>query len=522
MLGESIFKIREKNNLSQESFAESLGVARNTIQNWESGKSVPDATHLQMISRKYGVSLDEIVCGNNRRTIEERFEKISPTKFTPSSYEANILVEYEQSMMEGKNIGEYRNLFCEVSKMPLSEYKIKLADTLFEIVMSARQTEDYPYMEPSTYDEICRLCDGYSFQQAELSEDQLEDKIKGAWYGRICGCLLGKPIEGINEKELDILLKETGNYPLQRYIKYADFTDEIISKLQYPVTQKPAWIDTIGDMAPADDDTNYTVLASILIEKYGKDFRPENVLELWATLQPENAYYTAEHVAYKNYLNGYLPPYSAVYKNPCREYIGAQIRGDYFGYINPGNPKMAAKMAYKDACASHIKNGIYGEMFIAAMIAAGLVCDDMEQVIRAGLSQIPSTSRLYEDITDVVRFYHTGKNQKDCWNLMREKYPADHPCSWTYTNSNAMIVVMSLLYNDLDYEKSICTAVQAVYDTDCNGATVGSIIGAMKGYQHIPEKWTEPIHNKLCTSIVGMETVSIDALVEKTLKAIVE
>jgi len=85
---------------------------------------------------------------------------------------------------------------------------------------------------------------------------------------------------------------------------------------------------------------------------------------------------------------------AAEYRNPCREWIGALIRADGYGYVSPGAPETAARLAYRDAVLSHRKNGIYGAMFVAAMIAAGFIVHDVHELIRLGLRKIPQRSRL--------------------------------------------------------------------------------------------------------------------------------
>ncbi len=84
-----------------------------------------------------------------------------------------------------------------------------------------------------------------------------------------------------------------------------------------------------------------------------------------------------------------------------------------------------------------------------------------------------------------------------------------------HTISNAQIVVLGLLWGEDEFEKSICRAVQACFDTDCNGATVGSIIGMMLGAKRLPEKWIKPLNNKLETGLAGYNLVEIDRLAEE-------
>ena len=61
-------------------------------------------------------------------------------------------------------------------------------------------------------------------------------------------------------------------------------------------------------------------------------------------------------------------------------------------------------------------------------------------------------------------------------------------------------------------------AVQAGFDTDCNGATVGSIVGIINGYDGIPQKWLEPLNNTLETTIFGYDKVKITDCVKITLE----
>ena len=83
---------------------------------------------------------------------------------------------------------------------------------------------------------------------------------------------------------------------------------------------------------------------------------------------------------------------------------------------------------------------------------------------------------------------------------------------------NNIIYDLGLLYGGGDFGRSICLAVQCGFDTDCNGATVGSIVGMMRGSSAVGEEWTAPIHGALATSIFGIDLVTIDQLVDKTME----
>ena len=515
MIGKKLAELRKARAITQEKLAERLSVSRQAVQKWETDSSMPDISKLIMISELFGVTSEELlgIKINERNNLRYPDEQIPYYEEMEDAFYVHLVHELQQSSEEGRDVEQLAGLFTEIHNLPNSRAKRDLAEIAFNMIDTTPQRIDYRYNEPSDYEEIMLLCD--PINALKFDGTNIEDKIRGAWLGRIVGCNLGKPLEGMRLSTMIPGLKQCGNYPVHRYVRSEDITD----------TFKPhafLTIDTVDreGAAPIDDDTTYTVMSSVLIERYGRNFKSEELAYLWTLLQVKNAYFTAEKVAYLNIVNGFRPPYTATYHNPYREWIGAQIRSDYYGYINPGDPGTAAEYAFRDARISHTKNGIYGAMYVAAMIARAAVNEDPEDIVSTGLHYVPKTSRLYEALSRILEDYRHGVSAKS-WSERFHKEWDDEPFhNWCHVISNACIVTAAILYCGGDFLKSICFAVSEGFDTDCNGATVGSVVGMMRGSSVIPESWLQPFHGKLRTQLFEIGDVTFDEMIEKTLKHI--
>ena len=428
------------------------------------------------------------------------------------TYDEDLEVEIKQAHEEGRDVPWLEDEARAV--LAMDEYahgREALAGALLDRVQKAPLKAGYPYEEPDALADIqAARPKPWRNETRAYDREAMRDRVLGAWLGRCAGCLLGKPVECMKRSEVYPMLHGTDNYPLNRYMS---------ADPRYGLSADRAWIDKVTEM-PEDDDTNYTIVSLGLLEHFGRDFTPANVRYAWMGALPILHVCTAERVAYRNFTAGMMPPESAMYRNPYREWIGAQIRTDFYGYINPGNPQLAAEYAWRDACVSHTKNGIYGAMFVAAMLSEAALCADAEAIIRTGLSQIPEKSRLSEAVRDVL----TWRGQKVSWEAALERihnrYDENDKHDWCHTVPNALIVCLGLLYGDMDFERSVGLAVTAMFDTDCNGATVGSILGMALGAAKLPDKWTAPLNNRLSSGVYGFASMEISALAERTMKFI--
>lgn len=64
-LADKLKSQRERQHLSQEEVANKIKVSRQTISNWETGKTMPDIHSIILISELYDVSLDSMLKGDN-------------------------------------------------------------------------------------------------------------------------------------------------------------------------------------------------------------------------------------------------------------------------------------------------------------------------------------------------------------------------------------------------------------------------------------------------------------------------
>lgn len=428
------------------------------------------------------------------------------------------LLEYVQLEMEQR-----RQEGCDVAALEPSLERLIAYPTMDEAESLCARLEhipirpDFPYIEPSEWDEILdELPESDKVGQGVyFSAEQLFDRVYGGWLGRCAGCMLGKPLELIGTLEdVEEFLRRGGAYPLDNYVP------EILPYPPIFAQRLPHITDTLlGQIngAVRDDDLDYTVLNLRILEEHGAAFRTEHIAHSWLHHLAYNTVYTAECVAYANLIQHFAPPETAVYRNPFREFIGAQIRADIFGYSAPGQPLVAAERAWRDARLSHVKNGLYGAMMTAAMIAVAFTTNDVEEIIYAGLQSIPARSRLSEAVQVTLEQTRSAQSWRTAAADITERFVDYDP---VHVIPNACFVVLALMWSRGDFEEAITTAAMCGLDTDCNAATVGSIIGIIEGASALPPKWIKPLDDRLESWVRGESSNRISDLAQRTMAVI--
>ena len=224
------------------------------------------------------------------------------------------------------------------------------------------------------------------------------------------------------------------------------------------------------------------------------NFTTEDIGSAWKKYLPVAC--TAEEAALKNLQKGVKPPETAYLNNPWTQWIGAYIRSDPWGYIAWGNPELAAEYAYRDACLSHSMNGLYGALFFSALIAAAFATENIELAIKAALAEIPGNCDFSKAIHRTIKWVPEDQHWEVTMDRILESFKK---LNRVHTINNAAITIAGLLYGEGDFECTITLTVMGGLDTDCNAATAGSIVGAMKGMRNMPNKWVAPVRKNVRT-----------------------
>jgi ADP-ribosylglycohydrolase len=363
--------------------------------------------------------------------------------------------------------------------------------------------------EPDDFDEILAQAD----PAAAATPVDLPERIAGAWLGRAAGCVLGKPVENIPREGIRAIAEATGNWPVAGWFTAEGLPGEVSERWPWNRASRPTSLAENIDGIPEDDDLNFTMLGVALLERCGTGFDALDVAKIWLDLLPPGRIFTAERVAMRNLLEAYLPPQTATRRNPFREWIGARLRMDAYGWAAPGDPRAAARMAWEDARVSHTANGVYAAMFMAAAHAASLSKSSAAACADIGLSVVPAHSRLAESLR-TTRELARERPWEEIVDALYARYGHYH---WVHAINNTALTAAALYAFDGDFSGGICAVVQGGLDTDTNGAAVGSILGALVGVAGIDERWSAPLGGRFESSLPGFDGIGIDELVQRTL-----
>ena len=228
----------------------------------------------------------------------------------------------------------------------------------------------------------------------KLDEARYMEKLQGALLGRMAGCTLGAPVELWGVGEMERWAEYIGDrFPNQRY--WSRIKNP--SDLRYGRSACEEYTLEKMDGVPVDDDIAYTLLGLLIAEDYGPDFTVEDVGKAWLKYLPFAC--TAEDVALKNLKKGVPAGKAAEVDNPV-------LRMDRSGHpvtthgatLRRDTREGCRRWPGADACISHRRNGVYGEMFFSAAISAAFAVDDPLEALEIGLTEIPRDCALAADV----------------------------------------------------------------------------------------------------------------------------
>jgi hypothetical protein len=306
-----------------------------------------------------------------------------------------------------------------------------------------------------------------------MSQEELKDKIMGAWALQTIGVTYGGPTEFRYNKRI--------------------IPDSI--EIVWNDTLMYHWMTRIPGLY---DDIYMDLTFVEVFEREGLDAPASAHGEAYA-----NASYMLWHANQQgryNILNGIMPPESGHWlNNPHADDIDFQIEADFAGIMAPGMPNSASMICDPIGHIMNSGDGYYGGVYMAALYSNAYVMNDIHEVVEKSLGVIPMESKYYKAMRDVIDWCHQyPMDWVKTWNLFEEKWGEDIGCPdgvHADFNIDAVInsayVIIGLLYGNGDLEKTLEISTRCGQDSDCNPASAAGILGAMIGYRAIPEKWSK-------------------------------
>ena len=346
-------------------------------------------------------------------------------------------------------------------------------------------------------------------------QDHYLDQIYAAVLGKVIGVYMGRPFEGWSKKHIEAKFGE-----IDRYVHEEQDTH---SKTGVP-------------LIVADDDITGTFTFVRALEDSGlyENTPTEFFGDTWLNYLVEDKTilwwggmgHSTEHTAYLRLKNGIKAPRSGSMELNSKivaEQIGAQIFIDAIGMVTPGNPTLAVSIAEKAARVSHDGEAVFAAQVVAAMVSAAFTEKDMFALLDLGVSFIPADSLIAEVHRDVRCWRNEDADWRKTFERIDQKYGYHRYGGNCHVIPNHALMVMAWSYAPDNFHLSQNIINTAGWDTDCNAANVGAVMGLVVGLDGINQDYEFQLPTAdrlLMPTAEGTEGVTDCAIIARKLEAI--
>lgn len=311
----------------------------------------------------------------------------------------------------------------------------------------------------------------------QLSRTDYGDRLRAMWLGECIANWTG--------------LRTEGHRPGPPFLTDADWgLDFLGAPLDYLLTFNPWW---------ADDDTDVEyVYLHLLATQGGTSLSAQQIAGGWT--QHINRFIWVSNASARGLIGrGVLPPMTGMgVANVNRLMIDAQLTTEIFGALCPGMPERALEVAdlpirtTASGYAAHASQFYVALYALAPMVPAEL--SGREKAIwlfERARAYVPNTSKS-ADICDFVYADFLSNPDANNWertrDLVYQRYQGNAFANgfqyraWYESSVNFASGVAGLLYGECDFRKTVRICTCFGWDSDNATATLGGMIGIMKGY----------------------------------------
>ena len=319
-----------------------------------------------------------------------------------------------------------------------------------------------------------------------ISHDELMDKISGFWIGQLLGNYIGFPFENnYVEEPIPVLVDRV-------YTADYDGSPELKINSKDRRGFIPLMAETLGG-AFSDDDTDIEFVTLHAVEKYGLDITYPEITQMWRT-HINDYIWVANREARNLMERGLVAPDTGRKENNKHWFqIDPQLVNEIWSAFYPGMTQKAAERALWGARITNDDWGTHPTIAYGAMISAAFFEKDVRKLVDIAIKAVPNEGPFAEGIRDVVKWHSEFDDWRDTRAKIHEKYYAykkgayEAPVSVVSSLANGLTGIMSVLYGEGDFMRTVGIATSAGYDCDNQAATTAGLIGVLNGLSGMGE-----------------------------------